>query len=393
MRSGVDTGGTFTDVVGDDGTVTKVLSTPDDPSRAVAEGLGGARPDLLAHGTTVATNALLERQGAVVALVTNEGFADVIEIARQDRPALYDQHADRPEPLVPRELRLEVGGRLDAAGDEIEPVDPAAVPDVASGVEAVAVCLLHADLSPAHEQAVAAVLVDRGLDVTCSSEVSPEFREYERTVTTVLNAYLRPRCRAYLRDLGELAEEVLVMTSAGGLVPADEAADLPVSLLLSGPAGGVVAGAAAASGAGFADAVTFDMGGTSTDVCLVQGGMPEPAPGRMAGGFPVRLPALDIHTIGAGGGSIASIDPGGALVVGPAAREPTPGPPATGGAGSCPPSPTPTSSLAVSRTIRRSRAWAGSTPTPPAPPCPTPLSPPRAWWRSSTRPWSGRCER
>ena len=336
MRSGVDTGGTFTDVVGDDGTVTKVLSTPDDPSRAVAEGLGGARPDLLAHGTTVATNALLERQGAVVALVTNEGFADVIEIARQDRPALYDQHADRPEPLVPRELRLEVGGRLDAAGDEIEPVDPAAVPDVASGVEAVAVCLLHADLSPAHEQAVAAVLTDRGFDVTCSSEVSPEFREYERTVTTVLNAYLRPRCRAYLRDLGELAEEVLVMTSAGGLVPADEAADLPVSLLLSGPAGGVVAGAAAASGAGFADAVTFDMGGTSTDVCLVQGGMPEPAPGRMAGGFPVRLPALDIHTIGAGGGSIASIDPGGALVVGPRSAGADPGPACYGRGGKLP---------------------------------------------------------
>ena len=336
MRSGVDTGGTFTDVVGDDGTITKVLSTPDDPARAVAEGLGGARPDLLAHGTTVATNALLERQGAVVALVTNDGFADVIEIARQDRPSLYDQRADRPEPLVPRELRLEVGGRLDAAGDEIEPVDPGAVPDVPDEVEAVAVCLLHADLSPAHEQAVAAVLTERGLDVTCSSEVSPEFREYERTVTTVLNAYLRPRCRAYLRDLSGLADEVLVMTSAGGLVPADEAADLPVSLLLSGPAGGVVAGAAAAAAAGFADAVTFDMGGTSTDVCLVQGGMPEPAPGRVAGGFPVRLPALDIHTIGAGGGSIASIDPGGALVVGPRSAGADPGPACYGRGGTQP---------------------------------------------------------
>ena len=336
MRSGVDTGGTFTDVVGDDGTVTKVLSTPDDPSQAVAEGLDGARPDLLAHGTTVATNALLERQGAVVALVTNEGFVDVIEIARQDRPALYDQRTDRPEPLVPRELRFEVGGRLDAAGEEIEPVDPDAVPDVPSGVEAVAVCLLHADLCPAHEQAVAAVLADRGLDVTCSSDVSPEFREYERTVTTVLNAYLRPRCRAYLRDLDGLAGEVLVMTSAGGLVPADEAADLPVSLLLSGPAGGVVAAAAAAAAAGFADAVTFDMGGTSTDVCLVQGGMPEPAPGRVAGGFPVRLPALDIQTIGAGGGSIASIDPGGALVVGPRSAGADPGPACYGRGGKLP---------------------------------------------------------
>ncbi len=336
MRSGVDTGGTFTDVVGDDGTVTKVLSTPDDPSRAVSEGLGGVRPDLLAHGTTVATNALLERQGAVVALVTNEGFADVIEIARQDRPALYDQHADRPEPLVPRDLRLEVGGRLDAAGEEIAPVDVDRVPDVPDGVEAVAVCLLHADLEPCHEQLVAGVLAERGLDVTCSSDVSPEFREYERTVTTVLNAYLRPRCRSYLRDLAGLAGEVLVMTSAGGLVPAGEAADLPVSLLLSGPAGGVVAGAAAAAAAGFADAVTFDMGGTSTDVCLVQGGMPEPAPGRVAGGFPVRLPALDIHTIGAGGGSIASIDPGGALVVGPRSAGADPGPACYGRGGTLP---------------------------------------------------------
>ena len=166
----------------------------------------------------------------------------------------------------------------------------------------------------------------RGLDVTCSSDVSPEFREYERTVTTVLNAYLRPGCRDYLRQLDALADEVLVMTSAGGLVPAAEAAELPVALLLSGPAGGVVAGAAAAAGAGFVDAVTFDMGGTSTDVCLVQGGVPEPAPGRVAAGFPVRLPALDIHTIGAGGGSIASVDPGGALVVGPESAGADPGP-------------------------------------------------------------------
>ncbi len=329
MRCGVDTGGTFTDVVTDDGTVVKVSSTPDDPARAVAAGLEGhadeRRPELLAHGTTVATNALLERRGAVVALVTNRGFADVIEIARQDRPSLYDQWADRPEPLVPRALRLEVDGRLDATGTEIEPMGDAdlAVPD---GVEAVAVCLLHADLNPAHEQAVAERLRDRGLDVTCSSAVSPEFREYERTVTTVLNAYLRPRCRDYLRQLDRLADEVLVMTSAGGLVPAAEAAELPVTLLLSGPAGGVVAGAAAAAAAGFADAVTFDMGGTSTDVCLVQGGMPEPAPGRVAAGFPVRVPALDIHTIGAGGGSIASVDPGGALVVGPESAGAAPGP-------------------------------------------------------------------
>ena len=333
MRCGVDTGGTFTDVVTEDGHVAKVLSTPDDPGRAVREGLEGSVPALLAHGTTVATNALLERRGAAVALVTTRGFADVIEIARQDRPSLYDIWADRPEPLVPRELRLEVDGRLDASGGEIEPVGEApAVPD---GVEAVAVCLLHADLNPAHEQAVAEALPP-GLDVSCSHEVSPEFREYERTVTTVVNAYLRPRCRAYLRDLRGVAEEVLVMTSAGGLIPTGDAADLPVALLLSGPAGGVVAGSAAAVAAGFDGAVTFDMGGTSTDVCLVQGGVPEPAPGRRAAGFPIRLPSLDIHTIGAGGGSIARVDPGGALVVGPESAGAEPGPACYGRGGTRP---------------------------------------------------------
>ena len=334
MRCGVDTGGTFTDVVTDDGRVAKVLSTPDDPGRAARQGLAGVRPALLAHGTTVVTNALLERRGAVVALVTTTGFADVIEIARQDRPSLYDIWADRPEPLVPRHLRLEVDGRLDATGAEIEPLGPA--PEVPGEVEAVAVCLLHADLDPAHERAVAAAIESSGVDVSCSSDVSPEFREYERTVTTVVNAYLRPRCRAYLRDLDGLAGDVLVMTSAGGLVPAVDAADLPVALLLSGPAGGVVAASAAATAAGFDGAVSFDMGGTSTDVCLVQGGVPEPAPGRRAAGLPIRLPSLDIHTIGAGGGSIARVDPGGALVVGPASAGAEPGPACYGRGGTRP---------------------------------------------------------
>ena len=334
MRCGVDTGGTFTDVVTADGRVVKVLSSPDDPGRAVGEGLDGLRPGLLAHGTTVATNALIERRGATVALVTTTGFADVIEIARQDRPSLYDIWADCPEPLVPRRLRLEVDGRLDAAGREVAPLGTA--PHVPDEVEAVAICLLHADLDPAHERAVAAELRAIGLDVSTSHEVSPEFREYERTVTTVVNAYLRPRCRAYLRGLDGLAEEVLVMTSAGGLIPAGEAADLPVTLLLSGPAGGVIAASAAATAAGFAGAITFDMGGTSTDVCLVQNGVPEPAGGRRAAGFPIRLPSLDIHTIGAGGGSIARIDPGGALVVGPESAGAEPGPACYGRGGTRP---------------------------------------------------------
>src|SRR5207248_8822363 len=212
-------------------------------------------------------------------------------------------------------------------GAELSPPPSASeVPTLPDGVRTAAVCLLHADLNPAHERAVAAALEQRGLDVSCSTDVSPEFREYERTVTTVVNAYLRPVCGPYLGRLGDLAGDVLVMTSAGGLVPAPEAAELPVALLLSGPAGGVQAAAAAAAAAGFEDAVSFDMGGTSTDVCLILGGVPEPAPGRTAAGFPIRLPALDIHTIGAGGGSIARLDPGGALVVGPVSAGADPGP-------------------------------------------------------------------
>jgi len=362
VHVGADTGGTFTDLVADDGRVVKVLSTPDDPGRALRAGLaelcaGGGAPRLLAHGTTVATNALLERRGAAVALLTTEGFADVIEIGRQDRPSLYDIWADRPAPLVPRERRVEVAGRLDASGRELSPLpplsaaggapgtgsrsglppltggDPLRLPD---GVDSVAVCLLHSDLNPAHERAVAAALEARGLDVSCSADVSPEFREYERTVTTVVNAYLRPVCRPYLSQLGGLAADVLVMTSAGGLVDSGEAARLPAALLLSGPAGGVRAGAAVAAACGYPDAVTFDMGGTSTDVCLVRGGVPEPAPGRVVAGLPVRLPSLDIHTIGAGGGSIARLDPGGALTVGPDSAGAEPGPACYGRGGTAP---------------------------------------------------------
>jgi N-methylhydantoinase A/oxoprolinase/acetone carboxylase beta subunit len=352
VQVGVDTGGTFTDLVADDGRVAKVLSTPDDPSRAIRASVaaiagdgpqaerGGARvtsrPERLAHGTTIATNALLERRGATVALVTNEGMRDLIEIGRQDRPSLYDHLASRPDPLVDRALRYEVAGRLGADGTELSPVDPAAVPAIDGEAEVVAVCLLHADIEPGHEQAVAAVLRARGHDVTCSHQVSPEMREVERTVTTVINASLRPRCRDYLRGIADVAGEVLVMTSSGGLVPAGEAAELPAALLLSGPAGGVRAGAAAAVANGFADAITFDMGGTSTDVCLISDGAPAPAAQREVGGFTVRFPSLDVHTIGAGGGSIARIDPGGALVVGPHSAGADPGPACYGRGGELP---------------------------------------------------------
>lgn len=341
MRIGVDTGGTFTDVVADDGSIAKVPSTPHDPGDAVRSAavlVAGKdrRPTSLAHGTTVATNALLERRGARVALVTNAGFGDVIEIARQDRPSLYDPWADRPSPLVERELRLEIAGRLGPDGAELEPVEPADVPDVPVEVEAVAVCLLHSDVDPVHELVVAAELAARGLDVSASVDVSPQFREYERTVTTVVNAYLRTTCRAYLTGLADAADLVLVLTSAGGLVPIERGAELPVSLLLSGPAGGVLAAAEAAATSGFADAVTFDMGGTSTDVCLVQDGVPEPAGERTVGGFPIRQPSMDVHTIGAGGGSIAAVDPGGALTVGPRSAGAVPGPACYGAGGTEP---------------------------------------------------------
>ncbi len=328
-RVGVDTGGTFTDVVAADGTVVKLPSTPADPGEAVRAGSravsGPARPEVLAHGTTVATNALLERRGARVALVTAEGFADVIEIGRQDRPSLYDPFVDRPAPLVERPDRHEVGGRLAADGTELAPVSGVEAIDVGEAA-AVAVCLLHSDLAPAHEETVGAALRARGLDVTCSHEVSPQFREYERTVTTVVNAYLRPPCRAYLEGLADAGDEVVVMSSAGGLVPLERAAGLPAALLLSGPAGGVAAAAEVVAACGFPDAVTFDMGGTSTDVCLVRDGAPEPAGERVVAGFPVRLPSLDVHTIGAGGGSIASVDAGGALAVGPRSAGAVPGP-------------------------------------------------------------------
>jgi N-methylhydantoinase A/oxoprolinase/acetone carboxylase beta subunit len=292
--------------------------------------VGGAA--VLAHGTTVATNALLERRGGRVALLTTEGHRDVIEIARQSRPSLYDPWIDRPAPLIPRHLRFEVAGRLDSGGKELAPPGP--VPSLPGDLDAVAVCLLHADRNPHHEQAVAAAL--EGRTVVCSTNVSPEYRDYERTVTTVVDAYLRRPCAPYLAALRPVAPEVLVMTSAGGLVGLEEVATRPVALLLSGPAGGVLAAARAAAAAGFGDCVTLDMGGTSTDVCLIRAGRPEPAAQRRVAGLPIRMPSLDVHTIGAGGGSVARIDPGGALTVGPESAGAEPGPVCYGRGGTVP---------------------------------------------------------
>jgi N-methylhydantoinase A/oxoprolinase/acetone carboxylase beta subunit len=344
VRVGVDTGGTFNDLVAADGRVVKVPSTPDDPAAAVRAAIrsisdGHTRPEVLAHGTTVATNALLERRGARVALVATQGFADEIEIARQARPSLYDPEVDRPGPLVERDLRFEVAGRIAADGIELEPLAISSLghlEGMGAEIECVAVCLLHSDLEPAHEREVADRLRARGMDVTCSHEVSPEFREYERMVTTVVNAYLRPACRDYLRSLATAADSALVMTSAAGLVEVEVGAETPAALLLSGPAGGLRAAADIAMRCGFPDAVAFDMGGTSTDVGMILDGRPALAPQRSVAGFPIRMPALDIHTIGAGGGSIARIDTGGALVVGPRSAGARPGPVSYGRGGTEP---------------------------------------------------------
>lgn len=339
MRIGADSGGTFTDVVGTDGRLLKIRSTRDDPGLAVRQGSTELAPkgiEVLAHGTTVATNALLERRLATVALFTTDGFADVIEIGRQDRPSLYDPFVDRAAPLVSRDRRLEVRERLAANGSVLLPYRAGSAPEVPDGTDAIAVSLLHADLDPTHEVALAAELRARGLDVCASHEVSPEMREYERTVTTVVNAALRPVCRPYLAGLADAADQVVVMTSAGGLLDVEQGAELPAALLLSGPAAGARAAAEVATACGYPDAISFDMGGTSTDVCLILDGAPAVTAQHEVAGFPVRLPSVAIHTIGAGGGSIARLDPGGALVVGPASAGADPGPACYGLGGTAP---------------------------------------------------------
>ena len=345
-------GGTFTDLVApvDGELVTaKVPSTPRDQSEGVLRGLeaSGLQPGdvaAFAHGMTVATNALLERSGARTALVTTEGFRDVIEIGRQDRPSLYDLTEDRPPPLVPRELRFTVRERMGPDG-EVEPLDEdglertvAAVRD--AGVDAVAVCLLFAFLHPEHERRVGEELREALPDahVSLSSEVLPEFREYERFATTVCDAYLGPRLAAYLRRLAGRAEEAgipapLVMQSSGGVTPLEEAAGHAAACVLSGPAGGVVGAAYVAEASGHADLLSFDMGGTSTDVATVSGGRVATTAESRVAGVPLKLPMVDVHTVSAGGGSIAWVDAGGALRVGPRSAGADPGPAAYGQGG------------------------------------------------------------
>src|SRR3954469_15818738 len=342
---GVDVGGTFTDaVLLDDGRVStgKVLTAErqEESVLAAARAAGARDVERFAHGTTVATNALLERKGARTAFVTNAGFEHLLHLRRQTRPHLYRPCADWPEPLVPLERCHGVTGRMGPAG-ELEPLDLESLPDV--DAEAIAVCLLHAYRDPRHERLVADELRRRRprARVVASHEVAPEFREYERASTTAADAYLGPAVSRYLEALREVAAgaglpEPLVMRSSGGVATLAEAAAHPAVALVSGPAAGVVGAARIARLAGVEEALSLDMGGTSTDVCLIRGGQAGRAAERTVAGYPIRLPSVDIHTVGAGGGSIVRRDTGGAIRVGPESAGAEPGPACYGRGGERP---------------------------------------------------------
>lgn len=351
MRIAVDSGGTFTDAVfvaGGRLTILKVPSTPRNPADAIAHilarvlsehGRPSGAPLELLYGTTVGTNALLERRGGRVGLVTTAGLEDVLEIGRQARPRLYDWFVERPAPLVPRERRIGLQERMGTGGCVLlrpsrRELARAARVARAAGAEAVAVCLLFSYANSAHERAMGAALAAAGIPATLSCEVLPEFREFERTATTVVNAYLIPVMGKYLGEASRRAEtawgargaaRVRVMQSNGGIVSAGAAAREPVRTMLSGPAGGVLGAEYVAGVAGFGRVISFDMGGTSTDVSLLDGA-PQATNEAVVAGLPVAVPVLDIHTVGAGGGSLARFDRAGALRVGPESAGADPGP-------------------------------------------------------------------
>ena len=345
----IDTGGTFTDCVYRAGGCVQVLklpSTPDDPGRSILDAIEqiGARVAKnaieLRHGTTVATNALLERKGARVAFVTTAGFEDTLAIARQARPSLYDWNEHRPAPIAEERLCFGVAERIGPGGEVILGIHADSLKDLlrrirASQAESVAVSLLFSFANPAHERAVASELDSLGLPVSLSHEILPEFREYERASTVTVNAYLAPRMQGYIgelekklakRDLDQTAH-LSIMQSSGGILSARAAAHEPVRTILSGPAGGVMGAMSVARTAGISQFLSFDMGGTSTDVALLQANREPPitTEGQIAG-LPVSVPMLDIHTAGAGGGSLAWIDAAGALQVGPQSAGADPGP-------------------------------------------------------------------
>lgn len=354
IEIGIDTGGTFTDLVcrvaGAPDRILKVASTPDDPSRAVLQGLSRlagdpaidlARVSRFVHGTTVATNAVLERKGARTGVIATEGFRDVLELGRQIRTAIYELELGPEAPvfLAPGARRCEVRERIGADGRVLVPLDEASVAEaadrlVAEGVESVAVALLFSFLNPAHERRVAAIVAERHphLALSLSSEVDPAFREYERTVVTAFDAYVKPVLSRYLeRMAGEIARAgvpapLQVMLSRGGVSAASSAARRPVRLFLSGPAAGVVGGGGAGAAAGLRDLITVDIGGTSCDIALITEGKALVRPEGRIDGFPVRAPMVDVNAIGAGGGSIAWLDEAGGLRVGPHSAGAVPGP-------------------------------------------------------------------
>jgi N-methylhydantoinase A len=343
VRVGVDTGGTFTDFVYEGAAglrIFKLASTPSDPSRAITEGLrrvakavGCSAEEIeVVHGTTVGTNALLERRGARTALVTTAGFEDVLEIGRQARPTLYDLDAVRPAPLVPQELRFGLPERVTSSGEVIVPLDEESLAKLLrklkrARVEAVAVSLIFSFLHPEHERRIERALSALKVPLSVSHRVLPEYREYERTSTVVINAYLQPLMGKYLGRLHESAPRNLrVMQSSGGSISATVAAEEPVRTILSGPAGGVVGALHVARRAGALNIITFDMGGTSTDVALSTRDELRMTREAHVAGMPVAVPIMDIHTVGAGGGSIARVDEGGSLRVGPESAGADPGP-------------------------------------------------------------------
>ncbi len=335
---GVDTGGTFTDFVlveGEQVNTYKLPSTPDDPSRAVLAGLRhllGDREALVFHGSTVATNALLEGKGSNIAFVVTAGFRDLLVIGRQSRPQLYALHPQRRPPLVPRERTIEVAERIFADGSVAIPLrddekERAVAAVLACGCRSVALCFLHSYANPAHELEMQAALEARGLQVSVSCRILPEYREFERASTTTVNAVVSPVMERYLTALqqGLGAGHLKIMQSNGGSILAELAGREAVRTILSGPAGGMVGAFATARAAGQEQIITFDMGGTSTDVGLCAGAIPFTAETVIAG-WPVKVPMIDIHTVGAGGGSIARLDAGGALRVGPQSAGADPGP-------------------------------------------------------------------
>ena len=360
-RLGVDVGGTFTDLAfhnvdTDELEFAKTPSTPENQAAGVANGINQlierldvspAEIEFFSHGTTVATNTLLERKGAKCALIVTRGFRDVLQIGRQDRPHLYDWRIQKPEPIVPRHLRFEVTERILYTGEVATPLDEGDLEDViarlgAADLDAVAVCLLHSYANPAHERAVGeairAALPD--LTVSLSCDVVPEFKEYERMSTTAINAYVAPVMVRYLRrlqasiaDLG-IPSDVHIMQSNGGTMTAGLAVEKPVHTILSGPAAGVIGSVAIASQAGEANSISVDMGGTSFDISLCYRGEVRRTQDSEIERLPVKVPMVDIHTLGAGGGSIAWIDPGGALRVGPQSAGAEPGPACYGRGGS-----------------------------------------------------------